>query len=109
MTLTYLAEYISSLDADTFCNCGTGNRPDGTYIQNIDSFLYHDVTASYDFGDGTLFGENALNGLRLQAGITNISDEEPPFIEVGFNATSDPSTYRMMGRGYFLRMQYKFE
>jgi iron complex outermembrane recepter protein len=109
VTLTYLAEYISSLDADTFCNCGTGNRPDGTYIQDIDSFLYHDVTASYDFGDGTLFGENALNGLKLQAGITNISDEEPPFIEVGFNATTDPSTYRMMGRGYFLRMQYKFE
>jgi iron complex outermembrane receptor protein len=45
----------------------------------------------------------------LQAGITNLTDEEPPFIEVGFNATTDPSTYRMMGRGYFVRLAYRFE
>lgn len=104
LTVSYLAEYISSLDADTFCNCGTGNRPDGTYIQTIDSQLYHDITASYNFG-----GDTPLKGITLAAGLTNITDEEPPFIEVGFNATTDPSTYRMMGRGYFARMTYKFE
>ncbi|MEQ9562182.1 MAG: TonB-dependent receptor, partial [Woeseiaceae bacterium] len=31
----YLGQYISGLDADTFCNCGVGNQPDGTYIQSI--------------------------------------------------------------------------
>lgn len=109
VTLTYLAEYISALDADTFCNCGEGNRPDGSYIQAIDSQLYHDVTASYEFGGADSIFGNVMSGLRLQAGVTNITDEEPPFIEVGFNATTDPSTYRMMGRGYFLRMAYSFE
>jgi len=104
LTVSYLAEYISSLDADTFCNCGAGNRPDGSYIQTIDSQLYHDITASYNFG-----GETPMQGLTVTAGITNITDEEPPFIEVGFNATTDPSTYRVMGRGYFARLTYKFE
>jgi len=99
LTLTYLGEYISSLDADTFCNCGDGNQPDGTYRQKIDSQLYHDFVAAYELDFG----------LKLQAGVTNITDEEPPFIEIGFNATTDPSTYRTMGRGYYLRAQYNFE
>lgn len=99
LTLTYLGEYISSLDADTFCNCGDGNQPDGSYRQKIDSQFYHDFVAGYEF----------QNGIEAQAGITNITDEEPPFIEIGFNATTDPSTYRTMGRGYYLRLQYRFE
>ena len=98
-TVTYLGEYISELDADTFCNCGVGNNPDGTYTQKIDSQLYHDLIAGYDFD----------NGLSIQAGVTNITDEEPPFVEIGFNATTDPSTYRTMGQGYYVRMKYAFE
>jgi iron complex outermembrane receptor protein len=100
-SVTYLGEYISALDADTFCNCGPGAAasPDGKYIQDIDSFLYHDLILGYDFD----------NGIKLQGGVTNITDEEPPFIEIGFNAATDPSTYRMMGQGYYLRFQYAFE
>lgn len=94
----YKGEYISALDADTFCNCGTGNRPDGTYKQKIDAQLYHDLFAQYEFGTGT----------KLSAGVTNLTDEEPPFIEIGFNATTDPSTYRMFGRGYYLRIAQQF-
>ena len=95
----YLAEYISGLDGDTFCNCGVGNTPDGRYIQDIDSFLYHDLIATYAFSS---------YGLELTAGITNIGDKEPPFIDTGFNATTDPATYRMFGRGYYLRFQWKY-
>ncbi|HJP38143.1 MAG: TonB-dependent receptor [Gammaproteobacteria bacterium] len=102
-TIAYLGEYISGLDADTFCNCGAGNQPDGSYIQDVESFLYHDLVASYatDFtGAGTT---------TITAGITNISDEDPPFIEVGFNATTDPATYRMFGTGYYLRLTHAFK
>jgi outer membrane receptor protein involved in Fe transport len=100
-SVSYLAEYISGLDADTFCNCGVGNTPaqDGTYIQDIDSFLYHDLIATYAFSS---------YGLELTAGITNIGDKAPPFIDTGFNATTDPATYRMFGRGYYLRFQWKY-
>ncbi len=102
-SVSYLAEYISGLDADTFCNCFEGNTSamDGTYIQEIDSYLYHDLIGSYTWN---AFGSST----QFTAGITNITDEEPPFIEVGFNATTDPSVYRMFGRGYYLRLQWAF-
>lgn len=99
LSVGYLGQYISSLDADTFCNCGEGNQPDGTYIQNVDSQLYHDLVGSYVF---------SAWGLTLSGGITNLTDEPPPFIEVGFNAGTDPSTYRMFGRGYYVRAAWKF-
>jgi iron complex outermembrane recepter protein len=95
LSVAYLGEYISGLDADTFCNCG----PVAPYIQKIDSVLYHDLVASYEF---------AQTNTRVTASITNVTDEEPPFIEVGFNATTDPSTYRMFGRGYWVRLEQKF-
>jgi iron complex outermembrane recepter protein len=97
LSVAYLGEYISSLDADTFCNCGPGSDP--FYIQKIDSFLYHDLVASYNF---------TQTNTRITASITNITDEEPPFIEVGFNANTDPATYRMFGRGYWVRLEQKF-
>jgi outer membrane receptor protein involved in Fe transport len=99
-----LGEYISALDADTFCNCDSdgdpsNNGPAGEYIQKIDSQFYWDLVGSYTFADA---------GLTLSGGITNLSDKAPPFIEVGFNAGTDPATYRIFGRGYYLRLAYKF-
>ena len=103
LSISYLAEYISSLDADTFCNCFDGNTPamDGTYIQKIDSYLYHDLVASYTFES---FGSTT----QISGGVTNITDEEPPFIEGGFNATTDPAIYRMFGRGWYLRLKWSY-
>lgn len=103
LAVSYLGEYISALDADTFCNCDSdgdpsNNLPDGRYIQKIDAVLYHDLVAELELPFG----------LKLMGGITNVTDEEPPFIEVGFNASTDPSTYRMLGQGYFLRAAMEF-
>jgi len=100
----WLVEYISTLDADTWCNCdGDGdpsnNLPDGSYIQDIDSFLYHDLIASWVWG--------AAN-TTVSVGLTNITDEAPPYIEMGFNAGTDPPTYRLFGRGYYLRLSWKY-
>ncbi len=97
LTVTYLAEWIGGMDADTFCNCGAGNRPDGTYVQEIDSELYHDLVLGYQVNDN----------LRVSGGVTNVTDEAPPFIEVGFNGGTDPATYREFGRGYYLRLVYE--
>lgn len=91
LLLGYLGEYISSLDGDV------AFIP--SYIQKIDSQLYHDLFAQYEFGTGT----------RITAGVTNLTDEEPPFLDVGFNAKTDPSTYRMFGRGYYVRLSHSFE
>ncbi len=100
LMIGYQGEYISALDADTFCNCGAGNNPDGTYTQKIDSFLYHDFLVAYTF---------ERTGTKISGGVTNFTDEEPPYIEIGFNATTDPATYRMFGRGYYLRLSQSFK
>lgn len=104
LSIGYLGEYISGLDADTFCNCGAGNGVDETgatvYIQKIDSLLYHDIVIDYTFEQ-----TNTL----ISAGVTNITDEEPPYIDMGFGANTDPSTYRLFGMGYFLRLTQSFE
>jgi len=87
----YLAEYISSIDATaTFVN----------YTYSIDSYLYHDLVFDYTL--------DAMGTTRLTAGFTNLTDEEPPFIDPGFNASTDPNTYRIFGRGYFVRLSQTF-
>jgi outer membrane receptor protein involved in Fe transport len=104
LSIGYLGEFISELDSDTFCNCGAGNAVDKdgntVYIQAIDSLLYHDIVVNYTFES---------TGTNIAAGFTNITDEEPPFIETGFNAVTDPSTYRLFGRGYYVRLTQTFE
>ena len=100
LSIGYLGEFISELDADTFCNCFAGNQPDGTYIQAIDSQMYHDLYGRYDFQS---------TGTTISVGITNITDEPPPYIEIGFNATTDQATYRQFGIGYYLRLTQSFK
>lgn len=90
LSVFYGAEFISDIKADTVFF-------GSSYIQDIESFLYHDLTVNYDWNDLTVTG-----------GVTNISDEEPPWIDSAFNAKTDVSTYRLFGRGYFLRLRYGF-
>jgi iron complex outermembrane receptor protein len=92
LSIGYLGEYISAIESDTVF-FGTG------YTHTVDSQLYHDLVANYTFDNF---------GLTLSGGVTNLTDEAPPFIDVGFNAKTDPPTYRMFGRGYYLRASWKF-
>ena len=88
----YLAEYISAIQADAF---GVD------YSYTVESYLYHDLVFNYELSG---FGSTLLT-----AGVTNISDEKPPYIDNAFNAKTDPNTYRMFGRGWFARISYTFE
>ncbi len=92
-SVAYLGEYINGQVAEVFF------IPE--YIQKIPSRMYHDLVASFTFG--------GLGGsTRLSAGITNLTDEAPPYIDTGFNASTDPSTYRLFGRCYYLRIKWAF-
>lgn len=104
LSVGYFGEFVDGLDADTFCNCFAGNAVDKdgntVYIQTIDSVLYHDIVVNYTFES---------TGTNIAAGFTNITDEEPPYIDTGFNANTDPATYRLFGRGYYVRVTQTFE
>jgi iron complex outermembrane receptor protein len=47
--------------------------------------------------------------VSISTGINNVTDEAPPYIDLGFNAKTDPSTYRLFGRGYFVRLSWSME
>jgi iron complex outermembrane receptor protein len=92
-SIHYLAEYISGQKGEAFFIPG--------YFQQIPSLLYHDIVASYTF-DG--FGGNA----KITAGVTNLTNEAPPFADLAANSKTDVSTYRLFGIGYYLRIQFDF-
>lgn len=92
MSVRWLTEYISNLTGDvSFISTAT---------QYIPSQLYHDLIFGYDVRS---------TGTRITAGITNVADKAPPYIDFGFNASTDPSTYRLFGRGYYVRLSQSFE
>jgi len=44
--------------------------------RRVESAVFHDIEAGYEFGVG----------LSLRAAITNVTDEDPPFVENESNA-----------------------
>lgn len=92
LSVTYLGEYIGGMEADTTFSFLTD------YVQDLSSELYHDLIFDYRMGEDR-------NGL-VSIGITNVTDEAPPYIDAGFNANTDPSTFRLFGRSYFVRLKY---
>ena len=95
LTITYLAEYIGELSSNV-----TFAQYLDNYQQQIDDQLYHDLVLDYRLGS------EQKTGLTL--GITNLADEPPPYLDLGFNANTDPSTYRLFGRSYYLRLKHAF-
>jgi len=46
--------------------------------------------------------------LEFRAGVENLTDETPPLYTAGVQMNTDPSTYDVLGRRYFLRANMKF-
>jgi len=73
-------------------------------LGTVDSYMAWDVRVGYDFADMPGYA----SGLRLNAGINNVLDEDPPFIEGEGNQSHDISTYDPVGRFYYMELAYKF-
>jgi len=93
----YSVEYIGSYTQTVF-----PPRPAGDlfeeYSRGIEPVLYHDIEGQYEFG----------NGFTLRAAITNLTNEDPPYVNLASAANTDPGTYRLLGRTYFLELRYDF-
>ena len=68
----------------------------------LDSVDYLDLTFGYTFAD-------ALQGLQLRAGVTNLTDEDPVIYPSQQQSNTDPSTYDVLGRRYFVSATYTIE
>jgi iron complex outermembrane recepter protein len=99
LNIVYRATYISGLEYNA-ADFQWGFDPAEVegLVAEVDSFLYHDISATYNFSTNSI----------VSVGIDNVTNELPPYIENGFNANTDESTYRLFGRGYFVKFTQKF-
>ena len=68
------------------------------FDRRVDSVLYHDMEAGFRFDAG----------VSVRAAITNVTDEDPPYLDIA-PANTDVATYRLLGRSYFLELRYQVE
>jgi hypothetical protein len=69
----------------------------------LDSIDYYDLTFGYSFAG------DILDGLRLRAGISNLTDEDPIIYPSSQQSNTDPAQYDILGRRYFVSATYAFE
>jgi outer membrane receptor protein involved in Fe transport len=71
-------------------------------LPSVPSFDYHRLTA----------GWSPVEKLDLMLGIDNLFDKDPPIYTdnatAGQQANTDPSTYDILGRRYFMNLTYRF-
>jgi outer membrane receptor protein involved in Fe transport len=90
LSASYHIDYYSAIEAEF-------NFVGG--IQRVPAQVYNDLTISYAIP----WYESTIT-----AGITNLFDKAPPYIDAGFNGSTDPTTYRMFGRSFFVRWKTRF-
>lgn len=89
-------QYLSGIVRDTFDARATTNR--------IPAYSYFDLAGSYDLGEN----------VTIRAGITNLTDKEPPIVGSDWGTTTEnsansyPATYDHLGRSFFLGVTAKF-
>jgi outer membrane receptor protein involved in Fe transport len=96
----YNLRYIDGMDVvnnDAILSSPTvGVRP------TVSTYIYHDLSARWKINDT----------FTVVVGVNNIGDKDPPIYttdaQAGIQSNTDPSTYDVLGRRYFLNLGMKF-
>ena len=97
--MTYTSKAVSSV---TFTN----SNPDIVALNNIKSYLYHDIQLRYDLGEDKRFG--------IYFGVDNLFDKQPPYLPNPPFAASITGTetqadvYDPFGRRFYAGVRVKF-
>jgi outer membrane receptor protein involved in Fe transport len=70
----------------------------GSTDPGVNSIVYVDLSTAWQVNDGL--------GIRL--GVENLTDEDPELYSPDIDSGTDPSTYDVIGRRYFVSATYKF-
>lgn len=101
-TTTSVGYSISGLDANLRWR-HINSTTDLSYPDfKLDAVDYLDLTFGYRFS-------GAMEGLLLRVGITNLTDQEPIIYPSNQQSNTDPSTYDILGRRYFVAATYTFQ
>jgi outer membrane receptor protein involved in Fe transport len=69
----------------------------------VPSIAYLDVTASYSLP------ESLMKGLTFRLGVLNAADRDPLIYPSAVQSNTDPSTYDVLGRRFFVSANYSFK
>jgi outer membrane receptor protein involved in Fe transport len=89
---------VDEFDTDALNALQPGQSEDSAFFQKVDAEWYVDLVARYNFSWGT----------QISAGVTNVFDNDAPFIIGEFNANTDTDTYRLLGRSWFAQVRHSF-
>ena len=67
----------------------------------LDTVTYFDLNVAYAL-------DQWVEGLRFNAGVTNLTDEDPIIYPSNQQSNTDPATYDVLGRRYFINATYSF-
>ena len=95
---SYTAEYIGSYTEHVHALPDNFGFPFDPFNRQVEAVLYHDIDVGFEFDPG----------VTVRAAITNITDEDPPYVNIP-PANTDVATYRMLGRSYFLELRYQVQ
>lgn len=70
----------------------------GATAPGVDSVMYHHLEGSIRLSDK----------LVLRGGINNLFDKDPPYYTDAIDQNTDPFTYDLLGRRYFVKASYTF-
>jgi len=87
---SYRVNYIGDADSQ-FQRIGA-TKP------GVGSVMYHSLDGSYRFSDQ----------LVVRGGVNNLFDKDPPYYTDAIDQNTDPFTYDLLGRRYFLKATYQF-
>jgi iron complex outermembrane receptor protein len=96
----YTLRYIDGMDVVN--NNATLSRPTIGVVPYTPTYLYHDISAKWSPNDT----------YSINLGVNNLFDKAPPIYttdaQAGVQSNTDPSTYEVLGRRYFLNISAKF-
>ncbi|HLT91008.1 MAG TPA: TonB-dependent receptor [Woeseiaceae bacterium] len=92
LELQATTRYISSMDHEA-----TVQNPDAT-AEGTDATWYLDLAGRYDLTER----------IALRAGINNVANQQPRLYSPNIDAGTDPSTFDVLGRRYFVGVEIEF-
>jgi outer membrane receptor protein involved in Fe transport len=99
MTASLLWRYLGESKDDRITNDGVASNT--LAVPKIDDINYFDLSGSWAF-------DNALQGLQINMGVTNLTDEKPTKVgDVQEQSNTFPEMYDVIGRRFFVSATYK--
>lgn len=99
-SVRYNFRYIDRMDVVN--NDAQGSRPTIGVKPYVPSYVYHDLSAQWQY----------KKQYTVTIGINNLADKDPPIYttdaQAGIQTNTDPSTYDVLGRRYFLSLGARF-